>query len=420
MTAATRLRSTLFAKGHITTVTVVAAAFVVTYFDYFADLRSGDAPPFSASHLIIATLLGAIFLALAIAGDGPYRSRFGHRAAIVSHIVLVALMLTIAFILAGAGAIWLIFMPIVGSATTDLPPRARWLVYLAALFGMAAPIYYRYQDWQWAISVTLAFSPAIIFVIIFVKATQSAEAAQARAERLAAELAEANRQLGDYAVQVEEMAIVQERNRLAREIHDSLGHYLTVVNVQINAARAMLDKDPARADAALDKAARLTQEGLAAVRQSVSSLRGSPLGRRTLPEAITDLAAETQAAGIIVDFRVEGQARPLDSRTELTLYRTVQEGLTNVRKHARASRVDLTLDYRAPETVALQLSDNGVGAIASADAASGFGLLGLEERARQLGGSIQWESARGEGYRLTIELPAEPPKTVAMGQGEAT
>ena len=67
MTAATRLRSTLFAKGHITTVTVVAAAFVVTYFDYFADLRSGDAPPFSASHLIIATLLGAIFLALAIA-----------------------------------------------------------------------------------------------------------------------------------------------------------------------------------------------------------------------------------------------------------------------------------------------------------------------------------------------------------------
>ena len=125
MTAATRLRSTLFAKGHITTVTVVAAAFVVTYFDYFADLRSGDAPPFSASHLIIATLLGAIFLALAIAGDAPYRSRFGHRAFIVSHMVLVALMLTIAFILAGAGAIWLIFMPIVGSATTDLPPRAR-------------------------------------------------------------------------------------------------------------------------------------------------------------------------------------------------------------------------------------------------------------------------------------------------------
>src|SRR5690606_16330885 len=128
------------------------------------------------------------------------------------------------------------------------------------------------------------------------------ELAQARAETLAAELAEANRKLGDFAVQAEELATIQERNRLAREIHDNLGHYLTVVNVQINAARAILDIDKARADTALDKAARLTQDGLAAVRQSVSSLRESPLGRHTLSEAVADLAAQTQAAGIIAEL----------------------------------------------------------------------------------------------------------------------
>ncbi len=102
-------------------------------------------------------------------------------------------------------------------------------------------------------------------------------------------------------------------------------------------------------------------------------------------------------------MRVRGAPSSLDPRRELTLYRAAQEGLTNVRKHARASRVDLTLDYRDPMQVSLEICDNGVG-LTGNSASPGFGLLGLEERARQLGGHVATRSAAGEGYCLTVTL----------------
>jgi len=141
------------------------------------------------------------------------------------------------------------------------------------------------------------------------------------------------------------------------------------------------------------------------VRHSVSSLRESPLGRLTLPEAIARLADEFQATGLVVAFHQIGTLRPLDPRAELTLYRGAQEGLTNVRKHARASRVDLTLSYLDPAAVSLVVADNGIGAGGGGEA-SGFGLLGLRERARQLGGRVEATSRPGEGYTLRLELPA--------------
>ena len=207
-------------------------------------------------------------------------------------------------------------------------------------------------------------------------------------------------------MQVEELATTQERNRLAREIHDNLGHYLTVANVQIKAAQAVMDKDPTRAQVALDRAAQLTQDGLAAVRHSVAALRESPVGAVPLPEAVAALAAESQAAGIVVELAVEGRPRPLDARAELTLYRAAQEGLTNVRKHARASRVDLRLDYRDPAAVSLTIHDTGLGSDPAAES-TGFGLLGLNERARQLGGRLTIDTAPGAGYELMLTLPTK-------------
>ncbi len=269
---------------------------------------------------------------------------------------------------------------------------------------MILPLYLASGNWQVAIFAGLTFSPAIVFVVVFVSLTQKAELAQKEAETLAGQLADANGRLSTYAVQAEELATTQERNRLAREIHDNLGHYLTVANVQIKAAQAVMDKDPARAQVALDRAAQLTQDGLAAVRQSVAALRESPVGAIPLPEAVAALAAETQSAGIVVEVAIQGDPRPLDPRAELTLYRAAQEGLTNVRKHARASRVDLWLDYRDPAAVSLTLRDNGLGGNPAAEPA-GFGLLGLNERARQLGGRLTIATAPGSGYALTLTLP---------------
>ena len=391
--------------NHIPTMVTVAVAFGIAYLLLFFELSNGEDPPFTLATLLAATGLGVIYLALLMVRHDALEPLLGRHTQWVSYTTLVVLMLVIQFMLGGTYTIWLISMPLVGITAVELPRWPRRLIYVIVLVGFFLIFYIRQGNLAEAFITTLIFSTALVFVIIFVNLTQKAELAQREAERLTAQLADANRRLGDFAVQAEELATTQERNRLAREIHDNLGHYLTAANVQIKAAQALLDKDPSRAGEALEKAAHLTQEGLSAVRHSVSSLRESPLGRLTLPEAITRLADEFQATGLVVAFHQIGTLRPLDPRAELTLYRGAQEGLTNVRKHARASRVDLTLSYLDPAAVSLVVADNGIGAGGGGEA-SGFGLLGLRERARQLGGRVEATSRPGEGYTLRLELPA--------------
>jgi len=216
-------------------------------------------------------------------------------------------------------------------------------------------------------------------------------------------LAEANQRLRDHASQVEELATTKERNRLAREIHDSLGHYLTVVNVQIGAAQAILEQDRPRALDHLAKAQALTQEGLAEVRHSVASLRASLTESRPLPEALAKLAEQWNTAGLRIKFVVAGTIRPLTPPVNLTLFRAAQEALTNVGKHAQATSVDLYLDYRDERAVQLRVKDNGVG---SDNSEGGFGLLGVRERVQQLSGAVHVRTRAGEGFALEVELPA--------------
>jgi signal transduction histidine kinase len=393
-----------FESGHIATITVVLLAYVVTLVGYLAERGTPAGPSFTGGALVLAAALGIVYLALCVWGYELLTPFLGRYTKAVYFFGLTIFFLIIEFLVAGANGMWLISMPLVAMAATDLPPWPRRLVYLAALVGMVLPLYVRSGDWRVAVYAGLTFSPAIVFVIVFVSLTQKAEVAQREAETLAGQLAEANERLSAFAVQAGELATTQERNRLAREIHDNLGHYLTVANVQIKAAQAVMDKEPARAQLALDRAAQLTQDGLAAVRQSVAALRESPVGAVPLPEAVAALAAETQTAGIVVEVAVEGQPRPLDARAELTLYRAAQEGLTNVRKHARASRVDLRLDYRQPAAVGLTIHDNGLGGDPAAET-TGFGLLGLQERARQLGGQLTIDTTPSHGYCLTLTLP---------------
>ena len=393
-----------FDTGHIATITVIVLAYVVTLAAYLVDRNSPQGASFTTAEYALAAVLGVIYLVISVWGYSILEPLVGRYTKVVYFTGLTILFLSIEFLLDGSNGIWLISMPLVATAAVDLPPWPRRLIYLVALLGMSLPIYLSGGGWQTALFSGLTFSPAIVFVIVFVTLTQQAEIAQKQAEGLAAQLADANERLAAHAVQAEELATTQERNRLAREIHDNLGHYLTVVNVQIKAAQAVMGKEPARAQLALDRAGQLTQEGLAAVRRSVAALRESPLGNAPLPDAVAALAAETQATGIVVELDVAGSPRPLDPRAELTLYRAAQEGLTNVRKHARASRVDLQLDYSDPATVALVIRDNGLGSD-EATATTGFGLLGLSERANLLGGHLALDTSPGKGYCLTLTLP---------------
>jgi len=175
--------------------------------------------------------------------------------------------------------------------------------------------------------------------------------------------------------------------------------------VQLEAARALRERDPLGAQQALDKAQTLTQEGLRQIRSSVAALRSSPLDRRSLPEALRQVVEESRSAGLAAALEVRGQPRPLTPPAELTLYRAGQEGLTNARKHARARSVCLQLDFQSPAKVLLTVTDDGLGMANPGATPTGFGLLGLRERAQLLGGCVSVRTAPNHGFTLEVEVP---------------
>ncbi|WP_103340728.1 sensor histidine kinase [Amycolatopsis sp. CA-126428] len=222
-----------------------------------------------------------------------------------------------------------------------------------------------------------------------------------REQRSRGELAEAHAKLRDHAAQAERLATAQERNRVARDIHDGLGHSLTVVQMQVKAARAVLPADPGKADAVLAKAQEQAETALAEVRRSVRTLR-EPRAIPPLPEALQALAEETSATGVPARLTVTGTERPLSEEQREALYRAAQEGLTNVRKHAAAETVAVVLDYAAA-AVRVEVRDDGRGSDGGEPA--GFGLVGLRERAAHLGGELAFTSTPGGGSALTMEIP---------------
>ena len=301
------------------------------------------------------------------------------------------------------GAIWVMILPV--AAQSLAYSWAFTAVISLILLGLIWLAYLGGQSFQDTILDLLSIGASMLFTLIFTSIAVRESAARSQVQRLAIDLRQANHRLAEYAAQAEELATMRERNRVAREIHDNLGHYLTVVNVQIEAAKTIMRTQPEKAQDALDKAQNLTQEGLAAVRHSVSALRESPLANQTLAEALGQLAKEARESGLVTELLITGEAAERDPKVELTLYRAVQEGLTNVRKHARASRVDITLSYGPQETV-LTLQDNGLGADLAHKSSSSFGLVGIEERVNLLNGRMQITTAPHQGFQFTITLPS--------------
>lgn len=393
-------RSTLFTtqeqQGKALLLFMVVIGFIVT----FAVSSSSD-EVYTAQRLITGISFGIMYLILGVFDSEILRRFSVNTRNAVFFSIQISLVFGIGWTL-GPGGHWLMGLPLAGMAVNRLSPRWRWLVYAALIATVILPIGLRYSTWETAFLNGFIISTAIFFVVVFSQFRLNEQQAREKAEELAKQLKVANHQLAEYASQVEELAATQERNRLAREIHDNLGHYLTIVNVQIEAAKVTFDSDPRRALDLLNKAQELTQKGLASVRESVSALRVSPVENRQLAEAISALIEETRAIGISTKFDIFGEPRTVHEKVALALYRAVQEGLTNVRKHAHASRVDVELDFSQPDKIRLSIRDDGTGA---ADTSSGFGLVGIRERVHLLGGDCRIETQVGMGFCLEVSVP---------------
>jgi signal transduction histidine kinase len=281
----------------------------------------------------------------------------------------------------------------VSTAHGNLPRRSAFVV--DALFLIAiAGVWGWGQGWSAALQITFGMAAGFVFIIAFTQLAQRERQAREQLQR-------ANAQLSEYSSRVERLATSRERNRLAREVHDSLGHYLTVINVQLEIVSKLMQSDPARAAEATAKAKELASEGLSEVRRSVAALRPSPLDDQPLPDALQNLIRDTRDAGLVVTFSQTGSVRPLGPEIETLVYRATQESLTNIRKHAHASTVEVSLAFES-NAVRLRLRDNGFGRRNSIDS---VGLIGLRERVAALNGSFRAENDPAGGFVVEVTLP---------------
>jgi two-component system, NarL family, sensor kinase len=203
------------------------------------------------------------------------------------------------------------------------------------------------------------------------------------------------------------LGAVEERNRLAREIHDTLAQGLTATALQLESADALLDAGSERAHEPLRRALSLTRSNLEEARRSVLDLRASPLEGRPLSEAINALVERWEAeTGIAVRYRAVNGSRPLPPSVEAALYRICQEALTNVARHAGAERATVRL-VATPDRVRLVVEDDGRGFDASEVPEDRHGIVGMRERAEVLGGTLEVRSGPGEGTRIEATVPLE-------------
>jgi two-component system NarL family sensor kinase len=204
-----------------------------------------------------------------------------------------------------------------------------------------------------------------------------------------------------------QLGAVEERNRLAREIHDTLAQGLTAITLHLESAEALLDSgaDPQRVRATLARALDLARANLEDARRSVVDLRGAALDGRTLAQALRALIAEyTTAEGPRIRCTIAGGTIPLPPRLEAGVFRIAQEALANALHHAAARRISVRLAV-TPAEVRLSVRDDGAGFDPAALPAGHFGLVGMRERAKLLGGTLDLASAPGRGTRVTVTIP---------------
>jgi signal transduction histidine kinase len=253
-----------------------------------------------------------------------------------------------------------------------------------------------------SVLVNLALNSAILFglVLAFVLLLVGAVLAEHQSRE---KLTTANHRLRQYALMIENQATLQERNRIAREIHDSVGHALTAQSIQLENAALFLTEDTQKAALHLQKARQLGKEALQNVRQSVATLRNYPLQERSLKSLLEKLIEEfKRTTGIKIESEIE-LFSSLSSEMTTALYRVVQEAFTNISKHSEATLVLFSLQEHEMR-IYLKLEDNGRG-FNPADNTTGFGLQGMRERVGALGGIFALTSQPDQGCQIKVEIP---------------
>jgi signal transduction histidine kinase len=263
--------------------------------------------------------------------------------------------------------------------------------------------YYRPEVQSVLLAIKNAFQSLniVLFVLYLVLLVQSKHHEKERIAILNQQLEEANVRLRAFALEAERTAETRERNRLAREIHDTLGHTLTGIAAGLDACIVLVDAAPAVVKKQLEKIRETARHGLVDVRRSVKKLRPDDLEKMPLQQAIKKVIAEFSASsGVEIQLVELGWPEKLREDEEEVIYRIVQEGITNARRHGRATKVTVTCGLE-PGRFYIIIADNGEGC---AELKQGFGLRHMEERLELLHGRLRYWSDKGFTLEATIPM----------------
>lgn len=262
-----------------------------------------------------------------------------------------------------------------------------------------------------------SFAGGLLLFSLVSGALRNARMAQRRSENLLAALTAAHQQLQDYSEKVESLSVHAERNRMAREMHDTIGHRLTVAAVQLEAARKLALSNPEKTASVIVIALQEVREALSELRQTVGRLREQPETDLVLSHALNRLAESFRLSGeLTIHLEIPDKELLLPDPHRLAIYRAAQEGLTNVQRHAQATQAWLRLESQ-PACIILEVEDNGRGlpgsfSLQTANAVPGpntpstsYGLRGMYERITQLGGRMELVNRAGGGTCLRVSLP---------------
>lgn len=305
----------------------------------------------------------------------------------------------------------LLFVILSAQAMFLLQPR-RGLYWIGAFTTVTAVALFYGQGWPAGVPFLLMYSAAYLFVGSYALVTIQAETGRQESQRLLAELQAAHHQLQQYANQVKTLTVIEERQRLARDLHDSVTHTLFSINLTAEAARMLYSQDPARLEKPLTQLQTLAQSALAELRSLIFELRPLTETYATLSTALRrHIVAVAEQHDLTVDLQIEDEPELADSQAE-QLLRVIQEALHNVVKHAQTKQAAIVLKQinraTAPH-LQVVIRDHGVGFAPEALDSSGihFGLTTMRERVASLDGSFELQSSPGVGTEITVTIPLQ-------------
>ena len=314
-----------------------------------------------------------------------------------------AIALAMSLIGSNIGIILALFMGLLGEAVGLFGLTRRGVLATVFYLILLAISLVQLSGWVSSGAMILSTLPMTIFVIIYVTLYMRQTDAREQAEKLAKELEDANHQLSEYAAQVEDLTIANERQRMARELHDTLSQGLAGIILQLEATEAHLDNQRIeKAQTIVTNAMTQARATLADARNAIDDLRQSSLDDLDA-ELRLEISRFTDATGIPCNYHADRTPSLLDSVKE-AIIRAVAEALTNVARHALASEVVVNLSL-ADDRLLVSVQDDGQGFDLQTIPTGHYGILGIRERVRLINGTVNIQSEAGKGTKLEVSIP---------------